>query len=94
MWVADLILCRFVNVRLLNLLDGSPHEVPLRKVLSLDLPHNLTAPSIGSQISSSRIALMIEPTSFAVARLCKKIVAWDWRTGEVVSDLRFSWRPV
>lgn len=77
---------RFINVHLLNLLDGLPHEVPLYKVLSLDCgryhQHSLAA----RDINGSRIALVVKFDS-PVAHV--KFIVWDWRTGEVVSAFPF-----
>ena len=90
--VDDLILplCRSINVHLLNLLDGSPHEVPLQGLIALDLGYYRNRRVIDTQISDSRIALVIEASSFTMARRRTELIAWDWKTGEVVSDFS-SW---
>ena len=88
--IDDLTLCRFFNIHLLSLLDGSPHETPLKSVLALDLGHYRNPVVIEMQISGSRIALVIQVSSFTVARTRRGLIAWDWKTGEVVSDFT-SW---
>ena len=88
----DLILplCRSINVHLLNLLDGSPHEVPLQGLIALDVGNYHKRRVVDEQISDSRIALVIEASSFTMARRRMELIAWDWKTGEVVSDFS-SW---
>ena len=81
----NLELRRFVNVHLLNLLDGSPHEVPLRKVLSLEFGHYRGALGTDQQISGSRIALVVEFQDLILLVPHKELIVWNWRTGEVVS---------
>ena len=84
----DLIPCRFINVHLLNLLDGSPHEIPLKRVLTLNWEdyRHLSVKKV--EISGSRIALIIGATSSPVARRNHwELVVWDWKTGEVVGGL-------
>jgi hypothetical protein len=85
--VDNLTLHRFVKIHLLDLTDGSPHEIPLKKVLPLDLGHYRGPRVIDTQISDSRIALVVEVSSFTMARSRKELIAWDWKTGEVVSDI-------
>ena len=86
----DLTLPRFINIHLLSLLDGSPHEIPLKSVLTLDLGHNHNPAVIEMRISGSRIALVIQVSSFPLGGRHKELIAWDWKTGEVVSDFT-SW---
>ena len=76
---------RFIKIHLLSLLDGSPHEVPLQKVLLLNLEHDDTNTTTSQAISRSRIALAVEYTSYSAAIRRKELIVWDWRTGEVVS---------
>lgn len=86
----DLTLRRFViriNVRLFSLLDGSPHEIPLKKVLPLHLMDSRGARVLDLQISGSRLALAIDVSSSTMKRNHKELIAWDWRTGKVVSDI-------
>ena len=54
MGVIDLMLCRFVNIHLLNLLDGSPREVPLQSVPPLALAHHIraTLPDVKQRIAT------------------------------------------
>jgi hypothetical protein len=85
--VDNLTLCRFANIHLLNITDGLPHEIPLKKVLPLDLWHHRSTRVIGTQISDSRIALLIDASNFTMARSRIVLIAWDWKTGEVVSDI-------
>ena len=78
-----LTLRRFVKVHLFNLLNGRPHKVPLCQII----PHHRRHygdPFVNSkEINGSRIALLVE---FAdVAGNYEELIAWDWRTGEVVS---------
>lgn len=86
-------LCRSVNIHLLNLLDGSPHEVPLRKVLQLDLEHHDGALA-NPEVSSSRIALAVTFLGTGNGEGHKELVVWDWRVGEVVSVLLFCWMSI
>jgi len=58
--VDSLTLGRFIKIHLLSLLDGSPHEVPLRKILTLDLGHYSIPWVADKRASGSRIALLIE----------------------------------
>ena len=74
---------RFINIHLLNLLDGSPHELPLRKVLSLNLEAGDGHLVVDKQISGSRIAFVIEHHN--LTGRCTTLIAWDWRTGEAVT---------
>ena len=85
--MGDLTLRSFINIHLLSLLDGSPHEVPLQKVIPLDLGHYRNPRAIDMQISDSRIALVIEVSSFTMARQDIELIAWEWKTGEVVNGL-------
>ena len=75
-------LCRNVNIHLLNLLDASPHKLPICKVLSLSLELVDGLLVMAKHISSSRVVLVIE--SVGLAERYTKLIAWDWRTGEVV----------
>lgn len=75
-----------MNIHLLNLSDGSPHEKPLQKVITLDLGHFRGPLVTDMQISGSRIALVIEVSSFTMTRHHRELIVWDWRTGGVVSD--------
>ena len=84
--VGNLTLRSYIKIHLLNLLDGSPHEVPLRKVIVLASEHYYNPLEINTQISGSRIALLIEPHNFTMERTDRKLFAWDWKTGEMVSD--------
>ena len=84
--VGDLVFRSSINIHLLNLLDGSPHEVPLQKVITLDSGHYLNPLVANTQISGSRVALLIETLSSTLERYDRELVAWDWKTGEVVSD--------
>ena len=86
----NLTLCRFVNVHLFNLLTGLPHEAPLRKVLPLNWGHQGDCLVVAKQINSSRIALVVKSISDVVG-VRKSLVAWDWRTGEVVSIFFLLW---
>ena len=79
-----LMLCRFLNAHLVNLLDGQPHEVSLRKVLPLNLGHHDDCLVTASEIDGSRIALVIEFASVVEAEN-HELIVWDWRTGEMVS---------
>jgi len=83
--VDDPTLRSFINIHLLNLLDGSPHEVPLQKVIALDLGHYRSPRVIDMQISDSRIALAIGASSFTAVRQDIELIAWEWKTGRVVS---------
>lgn len=85
MRVVNLTLCRFLRVHLFNLLDGLPHEVPLRKVLPLDWDHHGGCFVTAQRINGSRIALVVEFVGDAEVEDRKELVAWDWRTGELVS---------
>ena len=87
MEVDGLTLRSLINVHLLSLLDGLPHEKPIQKVIALDstLYWNPVVTSI--QISGSRIALVIWTGSFVLEGGCGgDLIAWDWKTGEVISD--------
>ena len=86
MGMADLILCRFMNVHLLDLLDGSPHKTPLKKVLQLNLGQNRGF-LLNAQIGSSRIALVVGFLGSNQEGSRRELIAWDWRTGEVVGAL-------
>lgn len=63
-----------------------PHEIPRQKVLKLDLACDVDSHSIvGKHISESRIAIVVK----LIPRECRcsdLLIAWDWRTGEVVSN--------
>lgn len=83
--VADVKPHRFVNVHLLNLQDGSPHQVPLRKVLSLEFEHYRGPLGTAHRISGSRIALGVEFQDFTPLMPRKELIVWNWRTGEVVN---------
>jgi len=83
--VNDLILRSSVNIRLLNLLNGSPHEVPSQKVIVLDLGYCYDPRVINTRIGGSRIALIIETSDPATMELCRELIVRDWKTGGVVS---------
>ena len=89
-----LILSSSINIHLLNLLNGSPHEVPRKKVLPLDLGKNGGASVTSMQISSSRIALVVDFWKHNVVEQHKELIVWDWRTGNMVGDLFFCRRLV
>lgn len=65
---------RFINIRLLSLL---PHEVPLEKFIALDSGHHRGSRVVSTQISGARITLMIEVSSFTMARRHTELIAWD-----------------
>lgn len=78
----DPMLYRFINIHLLNLRDGSPHKIPLKKVLQLNTG-NCRGFLLNAQIGDSRIALVVgflRPNDESR----RELIAWDWRTGEVV----------
>ena len=85
--VSNLTLRSYIKIHLLNLLDGSPHEAPLRKVIALDSGYDHGPRVINPQISSSRIALLVEPSSFTMERNDRELIVLDWKTGELVIDL-------
>ena len=78
--------CSLINIHLLSLMDGSPHEVPLQKVLSLGLGRYSSNVMTSQRIGSSKIALVVEFFSHAVKKRHKELIVWDWRTGEKVRD--------
>jgi len=82
----NLILHSFVNIRLLNLLNGSPHEIPFHKIIGLDLGHFYDPRVISSRIRGSRIALIIEASNPTTLELHRELIIWDWKTGGMVSD--------
>jgi len=84
MKVDDLILHRPISIRLLNLLNGLPHETPFQKVIVLDLGHCHDPTVIDTQISGSRIALIIEVSNPTTLQRRQELIAWDWKTGGVV----------
>jgi hypothetical protein len=86
-----LILGRFINVHLLDLLDGSPHKIPLMQVLQLNSGDSQTQTTvINAQISGSRIALVVDFALSCFDEECPKVlIVWDWRTGEVVGVFFF-----
>lgn len=78
-----------MNIHLLSLLDGTPHEAPRQKVLKLDLGrdrdygHGFTH----KRINESRMAIVVHPPFEIPMRYRRDgLIAWDWRTGEVVSN--------
>ena len=83
--VDDLTLRRFVNIHLLSLTDGSPHGIPLKQVIPLDLGGYCNPRVIDTQISGSRIALVVGVSSLGMTRYRMELIAWNWKTGEVVS---------
>jgi hypothetical protein len=68
---------RTLNVRLLNLLDGSPHELPLHKVLSLNWRHHDACQVDSWGISGNRIALLVESVGFIEREGRRELVVWD-----------------
>ena len=83
----DLTLRRCINVHLLNLLDGTPHEVPQQKVLKLDLGYDgFDYRIIDNRISECRIAIVVESLDFITGRYSKVLIVWDWRTGKAVNN--------
>jgi hypothetical protein len=85
--VGDLALRRFINVHLLNLLDGTPHELPPQKVLRLDLGHEAHEYRITEKkISESRIAIAAQFSTEIAGGYSTVLISWDWRTGKVVSN--------
>jgi len=89
-----LTLRRCINVHLLSLLDGAPHEVPRQKVLKLDLEYSRFDGSryqiIDKRISECRIAIAVEYSNLRTGRYIKVLIVWDWRTGKAVSKF-LSW---
>lgn len=88
METVDLTLRRSTNIHLFNLLDGSPHEVPLQKVLSLNSGYGFPLRAL-QQISGCRIALVAQTMDYR-EELNTTLIAWDWRTGAVVSFCFFA----
>lgn len=82
---------RFIDIHLLNLMNGSPHELPLRKVLRLGwgYPSGYLLPVM--EINRTTLALLAEVTTKGERRT--KLVAWDWRTGKIVCLLLSYGRP-
>jgi hypothetical protein len=75
------------DIHLFSLLDGSPHEIPLKKVIPLNLERHYRIRRVNHlQISGSRIALIIETSKITMARNHKKLIVLDWKTGEAVSN--------
>lgn len=88
--VICLMLGRFMKIHLLNLLDGSPHDIPLYKILPLDLRESTRVKFVALQISSSMIALVVRVFSSVVTKSYRELIVWNWRTGEVVGFFFFS----
>lgn len=73
-----------INVHLLDLLDGSPHKVPLKKVIPLDVePHQRPVVTI-CRANDSRIALVVKYMGPPGGHT--RLVVLDWRMGEVVLE--------
>jgi len=85
--VDDLTLRSFINIHLLNSIDGSPHQVPLQKVIKLNLGRHRDPRAVSMCISGSRVALLFD----TAMKRRRKLIVWDWRTGNAVGDFS-SWR--
>jgi len=95
MGTGDLTLCRVIRVHLLSILDGSPHEVPVQKVITLDLGDYCHLWTTSRQINGDKIVLIIGlefPGSESVSYR-RELIVWDWRTGGLVSNF-LRGRPV
>lgn len=56
----ELIVCRFIDIHLLNLLDGSPYFMPPSNVIQWGFPPGVGSVTIGSlEITSSRVVVFI-----------------------------------
>jgi len=78
--------CSSFNLHLLSLADGSPHELPLQKVITLDLVYYRNPRVVDMEISGSLIALVTEASNFTTVRRDTSLIVWEWKTGEVVRD--------
>jgi len=76
----------FINIHLLNILDGSPHQLPLQKVIKLDLGDHRYPGAVSTRISGSRVALLFDVMNPTMTRHRRELIAWDWKTGEVVGN--------
>jgi hypothetical protein len=77
----------YANIHLFSLLDGSPHKIPLKRVIPLNLEqHHFIRQVHHMQISGSRIAFIIETSNLMMTRYHKKLIALDWKTGQAVSN--------
>jgi len=81
-----LILHSFIDIRLVDLLNGWPHEMPSQKIITVGLCHSYYPRVVNSQISGSRIALIIEAVNPTPSDLRRELIVWDWKTWGVVSD--------
>jgi len=79
-------LCSSFNLHLLSLADGSPHELPLQKVITSDLVCCPNPRVVDIQIGGSLIALVTETSGFTMMSRHMPLIVWEWKTGEVVRD--------
>ena len=85
-----------MNIHLLSLLDGTPHEEPQQKVLKLGLGrdgYNYGYWFTHVQINESRIAVVVQSSpGMTMGYRRDGLIAWDWRTGNVVRNFSL-WKP-
>ena len=82
-----LILCRFIRVHILSLLDGSPHHIPHSNVIEWARTPEVERACIQAlAITGSRLMLQIflrnESQSGCVRE--SRVLLWDWKTGDLV----------
>jgi len=82
-----LIVCRFVRIHFLNLLDGFPHRVPSSNVVTWEFPQGVGDASVqGLSITSSRVMVHVDCRQVAPPEDpgAGRIFLWDWKTGDLV----------
>ena len=83
-----------IKIHLLDLLDGSPHKIPVKKNLSINFTPHYSPYVSALKISRSRIALVVASPGYREAGHATQLIVWDWREGEVVCSIFFHVRPV
>ena len=85
-----LIVCRRVNIHLLNLLDGTPYYTPPSGTIGWSFPFGVDVVTVEElAITSSRLMLFfclwrsLVPLPIQELRIC----VWDWKTGDLVLTL-------
>ena len=79
-----LIACRFIHIHLLNLLDGSPYRTHHSNSIAWAFPPGTREVRVRHlALTGSRLAMCVCLYLPLAVRICR-VIAWDWKTGDLV----------
>jgi len=82
--------CRLIHIHLLDLMDGSPHRVPHSNVITWALPRGVGETYLNVlAMTGSRLMLhvFLQDESWPHDAMGRKLILWDWKTGNLVRIL-------